>query len=324
MANLRRGSRLPGSGKTQVVDLFAGIGGFSYGFGRRYFSVIGVDAEELATKTFTRNRIGHAVTKDLRKEMYLRPAKILLGSPPCRPWSLVNVQRRRSAHPDHVLVGRFFAHVQRIRPRLFLMENVVPLRHDGSYVWWTKALQRDGYSLSTQVVRYADFGAATSRHRLLTVGVRDCDGGAGLFLSLLEKRRKPHTTVRDAIEWLRDVSWGKVRDHLWGRHNTIQKYRKYYETGKYGWYRLDYDAPARSFGNVLKTYTLHPEAGVNGFSPRVVSVREVLSIMGFPKSFSFPPGARLTTRYQAVADTVSPAFSRACATAARELLQLVD
>lgn len=324
MLSLKRGTRIRDTGKTQVVDLFAGIGGFSYGFGRRYFRVIGVDAEELATTTFRRNQIGTAVTKDLRKGLYLRPAKIIVGSPPCRPWSLVNVQRRRSAHPDHVLVGRFFAHVRLIRPRLFLMENVVPLKHDGSYAWWTKTLEREGYSVSAQVVRYADFGAATSRHRLLTVGVRDCDGGASLFLSLLEERKKPPTTVRAAIEWLQDVPWGKVPDHLWGRHNTIHKYRKYYETGKYGWYRLDYDAPARSFGNVLKTYTLHPEAGVNGFSPRVVSVREVLSIMGFPKTFSFPRGARLTARYQAVADAVSPAFSRACAAAARELLDLVD
>ena len=310
--------------KPQVVDLFAGIGGFSYGFGRKYFHVAGVDADELATTTFKRNRVGHAVTKDLRKQMYLRRAKIVVGSPPCRPWSLVNVQRRRSAHPDHVLTGRFFKHVRRMRPRLFLMENVVPLKHDGSYVWWTRALEREGYSVGAEVVSYADFGAATSRHRLLTVGVRDCNCGAGLFLSLLEERRKPSTTVRDAIEWLRDVPWGRVPDHLWGRHNTIHRYRKYYETGKYGWYQLDYDSPARSFGNVLKTYTLHPESGMNGFSPRVVSVREVLSIMGFPRTFSFPPGARLTMRYQAVADTVSPAFSRACASAARELLRLID
>src|SRR3989442_8731477 len=180
-----RGSGVHDGGKTQVLDLFAGIGGFAYGFRNGNFRVIGVDADELATATFRRNRIGESVRKNLKKELYHRPPKIVIGGPPCRPWSLVNVQRRHAAHPDRRLVGRFFAHVQHIRPRLFLMENVVPLRHDGSYVWWTKALERDGYSVSTQVVRYADFGAATSRHRLLTVGVRDCDGGAGLFLSLL-------------------------------------------------------------------------------------------------------------------------------------------
>lgn len=320
----KRGSRRRERGRTQVLDLFAGIGGFSYGFRNSNFQVIGVDADELATKTFSRNRIGHAVTMDLGKELYLRSAKIILGSPPCRPWSLVNVQRRGADHLDRRLLSRFFAHVQLIRPPLFLMENVVPVKHDHIYVWWTNALERDGYSLGAQIVRYSDFGAATARHRLLTVGVRDWDGGAGVFLALLDRKRKPAKTVRSAIAWLRDVSWEKVPDHSWGRHKTLERYREYYRTGKYGWYRLHYDAPAPSFGNVLKTYTLHPEAWVNGFVPRVVSVREVLSIMGFPKSFSFPPHARLTSRYQAVADAVSPAFSRACAAAARELLGLRD
>jgi len=204
------------------------------------------------------------------------------------------------------------------------MENVIPVKNDGSYSWWTKSLQRQGYSVDAQVVKYSDFGAATSRHRLLTVGVRGCEGGAGVFLRLLGERTKAAMTVREAIEWLRDIPWKNVPDHQWGRHNTLHRYRKYYKTGKYGWYRLDYDTTAPSFGNVLKTYTLHPEAWVNGFSPRVVSVREVLSIMGFPKSFSFPPRAPLTKRYQAAADAVSPAFSLACAGAARDLLRMVD
>jgi DNA (cytosine-5)-methyltransferase 1 len=311
------------SARTQVLDLFAGIGGFSYGFHESDFRVIGVDADELVTSTFERNEIGEAVKEDLRKEMYRRRAKVVIGSPPCRPWSLVNVTRRRSAHPDRALVGRFFKHVQEIRPRLVLMENVVPLKHDGTYVWWTNTLERHGYDIGAQIVRYSDFGAATSRHRLLTVGVRGYEGGAGLFLALLESRKKSAATVHDAIEWLRDIPWEGVPDHVWGRHNTIERYRYYYETGKYGWYQLKYNEPAPSFGNVLKTYTLHPDAWTNGAPPRVVSVREVLCIMGFPRSFSFPDDMPLTKKYQAVADTVSPAFSRACASAARELLHLI-
>jgi DNA (cytosine-5)-methyltransferase 1 len=102
--------------------------------------------------------------------------------------------------------------------------------------------------------------------------------------------------------------------------NTIEKYRERYRTGQYGWRRLDYDSPAPSFGNVTKTYVLHPEAGESGFDERILSVRELLCIMGFPKEFHFPEGIPLPRRYQMVADVVSPVFSEACAHVTREML----
>jgi DNA (cytosine-5)-methyltransferase 1 len=77
---------------------------------------------------------------------------------------------------------------------------------------------------------------------------------------------------------------------------------------------------APSFGSVAKTYILHPEAGHDGFPKRVLSVREVLSIMGFDPGFTFPAGSSRSLRYQMCADTVSPVFSTACARAVRDLL----
>ena len=73
------------------------------------------------------------------------------------------------------------------------------------------------------------------------------------------------------------------------------------------------DQQAPSFGNVMKTYTLHPSR------ERVVSVREVMSIMGFPWWFTFPYDMGHTKKYQMVADVVSPNFSLICAHYMKEL-----
>jgi site-specific DNA-cytosine methylase len=83
---------------------------------------------------------------------------------------------------------------------------------------------------------------------------------------------------------------------------------------------LDYDTPAPSFGSVAKTYILHPEAGIGGYAERVLSVREVMAIMGFADSVRFPERTSRAKRYQMVANAVSPVASRAIAVVVKRLL----
>ena len=68
----------------------------------------------------------------------------------------------------------------------------------------------------------------------------------------------------------------------------------------------------------MKTYILHPNS-FNGGDTRVISVREALLLMGFPKSYHFPKGQGLCARYQMVADSVSPSFSTIAAEILKEL-----
>jgi len=133
-------------------------------------------------------------------------------------------------------------------------------------------------------------------------------------------REKP-STVRDVMWQLRDQEMGTVPDHVWPQLNTIEKYLRYYETGKYGWYVLDWDSPAPSFGNIMKTYILHPDAS-NGGPKRVISVREALLIMGFGMDFRFPQEAGTGIRYQMIADSVSPVFSLKIAKTLAEVFAL--
>jgi len=305
------------------VDLFAGIGGLSAGFAELGIPMVGVDSESAAALVYESAGFGLGRLADLRSELITADVSIVVGGPPCRPWSAVNQQRRTFHHADHGLLARFVDHVEAINPMLFVMENVPALRRDETYTNGMARLRVAGFDVAAQIVHYDHYGAATKRRRLLTVGIRAGDGSAQSFFDALRERRRPAATVRDAILKFRDLGRNEFPDHDWSELNTIHKYRDRYTSGQYGWRKLEYDQPAPSFGSVAKTYILHPEAGIEGFPERVLSVREVMAIMGFGDAVRFPEGMPRTKRYQMVANSVSPQVSRAIAAAVVAVLTRV-
>ncbi len=298
----------------KVLDLFCGAGGLASGFSKAGFRVHGVDVHPDAKKVFEGNKFGPVTLADLSEKTVFGHYDLVIGGPPCKPWSQINVVRRGEEHADYALLGRFFDHIQWSGARHFLLENVVPARKEVAR--HSESMRQAGYSVSIRVVKYSDYGAATSRRRLIAMGSKDIE--AEDFFTLLEEYRAPARTVREAIGGLEEVE-GEIPDHEYPHFQTIHKYKKYYETGKYGWYALTWDEPAPSFGNIVKTYTLHPSSW-NGSEPRVISIREALLLMGFDEAFVFPPGMGRGRRYQMVSDAVSPVFSYA---AARTLKRLI-
>jgi DNA (cytosine-5)-methyltransferase 1 len=241
---------------------------------------------------------------------------VIIGGPSCRPWSPVNLTRRGKNHKDYRLLSRYFKHIRENKPNMFIMENV-PLLAKESVLQWNLKRLRKSYSVASQIITYSDFGAATKRRRMIIFGTEN--GDANLFFEKLNDYKKPSKHVKDVIWNLRNKEKGEVRDHDWPELKTIDRYRHYYETGKYGWYILNWDKPAPSFGNVMKTYILHPY-GFNGHPTRVISVKEAMLIMGYDADFRFPESFGLGARYQMVVDSVSPVFSRIAATVVKELL----
>lgn len=306
------------------LDLFAGIGGLSAGFTRAGFAMVGVDRESVATEVYTRSGVGEGRTLELDSEPCIIDVPVVIGGPPCRPWSAVNLQRRGQAHGDHALLDLFAEHVREIRPEVFVMENVPALGSDPLYrsgMDRLRSIPECRYNIQARIVRYDRYGAATRRRRLFTIGVKKSASGASRVFDFMEQFQRPARTVGDAIMWLRNLGRGEAPDHDWSELRSIHKYRDHYATGKFGWVRLRYDEPAPSFGSVAKTYILHPEAGVGTFPERVLSVREVLSIMGFGANDTvFPEGTSRSKRYQMAANAVSPVVSAAVAQAVRCLL----
>ena len=295
----------------KVLDLFSGIGGLSHGFSNNGFCVTGADKSERAGMVYKIFASPNFINADLGSELVDGQFDIVVGGPPCRPWSSVNLSKRSEIHRDYHLVERFVEHVEKIKPRIFIMENVPALRSDKGFNTLMERISKLGYSLGTTFVKYSDYGAPTSRRRLIVVGL--LEGSADQFICGLEKFNKPPKLLKDTIKEFRYNERGSPSDHVWPNLKTINKYAEKYKTGKYGWRILDWDSPAPSFGNVMKTYILPPDSDPMNPETRVVSVLEVSRIMGFNHGFSFPEGMHVGERYQMLVDSVSPVFSEVLA-----------
>jgi len=307
--------------KLKVLDLFCGAGGFSLGFRDEGFSVTGVDINPKSGEIFTLNKIGDFFEKDLTKENITGEFDVIIGGPPCRPWSSINVKRRGIRHPDYSLLKSFFHHIFSLKPQAFLMENVPPLSGDPGYISLIEKTAKEGYSVSFRRINYGHYGIGSQRKRLFTAGFREFGNDANSFFEKMENLKIDPITIHQAIGKYEHFQMDEFPDHIWPQLNTIEKYREHYETGKFGWHKLKYDESAPSFGNVMKTYILHPNAGNENFPVRVISVREVLELLGFPSSYVFPSNMAMGMKYQMAADSVSPLVSRQMAFVLKQIIE---
>jgi DNA (cytosine-5)-methyltransferase 1 len=279
--------------------------------------VTGVDISEKAVAAFRLNNKGRCIQGDILKELIVADCDIIVGGPSCKPWSAVNLTRRGKRHKDYELLNRFFEHIRQNSPEMFLMENVPLIAHETN-LWKNFAkLERDGYSIKAKSISYGDYGAPTKRRRFIAFGSRKQDSAT--FFEKLSRYERSARPIKNVIWDLRNKENGQAKDHVWPELKTIDRYKPYYESGKYGWCILKWMEPAPSFGNVMKTYTLHPNS-YDGGQTRVISVREAFLVMGFDPKFHFPEGLGLGLRYQMVVDAVSPVFSRVAAKVMKDLM----
>ncbi|MBB5515743.1 DNA (cytosine-5)-methyltransferase 1 [Rubricella aquisinus] len=110
---------------------------------------------------------------------------VLAGGPPCQGYSGIGIRRSyavdRKEIPANVLYGRMAQIIRRLRPRIFLFENVRGLlnakwtREGGEPIWPdVKAEFRNipGYEVRWSLVYAKDYGVPQNRPRVLLVGIR--------------------------------------------------------------------------------------------------------------------------------------------------------
>ena len=279
----------------------------------------GVDLCEAAGRTFELNNFGLFKKADIKNEMIKGQFDVIIGGPPCKPWSAVNTSRRGAKHPDFVLLSRFFEHIAINKPQIFLLENVPLLRGEPTLKQHIEKLQspKFGYSIMARVVKYSNYGATTNRRRFIIFGSRITK--AEQFFSALEKFQSNPKSVKSVIWELKDKEKNEIKEHIWPNLKTIDKYAEKYKSGRFGWYVLEWEKAAPSFGNIMKTYILHPDA-LNGGTKRVLSVKEAALIMGFANDFIFPENIGIGLKYQMIVDSVSPVFSEIVAKIVQEMI----
>ena len=169
-------------GNFKVIDLFCGIGGFSYGFNMtKHFDVIaGADIWDVALNTFKENHVGtELINEDLTKlpndywGKFKDKVDIIIAGPPCQGFSMIGQRKkddkRNSLFEEVVRVAKI------TNPKIIVIENVVGLLSmttiDGKDVkkLISESFNNLGYNVKYKVLNAADYGVPQQRKRVIFI-----------------------------------------------------------------------------------------------------------------------------------------------------------
>ena len=170
--------------KYKVIDLFCGIGGFSYGFEmtNRFEVIVAADIWDTAIKTFKRNHVNKNIDVLLQDittlpneywEQYSGKVDVIIAGPPCQGFSMSGTRdindKRNSLFEEVIRIAEI------VNPSYIIIENVVGLLSmttpEGQDVksLIVSEFDRIGYKASYKVLNAADYGVPQARKRVVFI-----------------------------------------------------------------------------------------------------------------------------------------------------------
>ena len=167
-----------------VIDLFCGAGGLSYGFEKAGFNILlGIDNDAKALETFEKNHNGSkSICGDITEITYDKhilplidgkKVDVIIGGPPCQGFSLSGP--RNLNDPRNKLYLSYIRLVNEIQPKAFVIENVpglVGLFNGEIKDDIIKTFAEMGYEVKYKILCAADYGVPQNRKRVVFVGVK--------------------------------------------------------------------------------------------------------------------------------------------------------
>ncbi len=172
--------------KIKIIDLFAGVGGLSYGFAQDDdFEIIA--ANEILPNMAKAYELNHPVVKmyckdikefgikDLEKDFNIKKGEInlVVGGPPCQAYSTVG--KRWVDDPKGKLFQEYYRILKEFNPKAFLFENVKGLlsMQGGELLKTIISLFASlGYKVVYKVLNSADYGVPQLRERVIIIGTK--------------------------------------------------------------------------------------------------------------------------------------------------------
>jgi len=158
------------AGAPVALDLFAGCGGMALGFESQGIETVGFEMKTVAVETYNQNLAGKCEETFLEIGLPAdRAADVVIGGPPCQPFSQIGYQRGKRDPRDGFPV--FLDAVNRIRPRIAIIENVRGLlyRNKDYFRLVARELERFGYSVDARIVHAVEYGVPQKRERVVIV-----------------------------------------------------------------------------------------------------------------------------------------------------------
>lgn len=307
----------------EVIDLFCGIGGLSYGMKSKGFKILaGFDLDYTCQYAYEINNEAKFVYKDIKEvtkddilPLYSKDAiKVLAGCAPCQPFSSYAFKNKTKDPNKYDLLYEFGRLVKEVKPDIVTMENVPAIQKfklKNVLQDFIEVLKKEGYFVSEKVVYCPDYGIPQTRKRFVLLASKL--GEIRLISSTHLKEN--YVTVRDTIGNLPPINAGEacLTDPLhrsrvlsplnmkrmlatpygggwknWPEELLLECHRK--EGGKsfgsvYG--RMVWDKPAPTM-TTLCTGIGNGRFG-HPIQNRAISVREAALFQTFPLEYKFFP-----------------------------------
>lgn len=172
--------------KPIAIDLFCGAGGLSEGLQMAGFYIAAaVENDKNAASTYKKNHpntvliskdISNLNVRELLDAVGIYPSEIdlIAGGPPCQGFSMANGWSRHIDNSNNGFVWYFVKWVRQIKPKVFLMENVIGFAAiDGGRLKDTllNKFREIGYSnADIYTIDAANYGVPQHRRRVFLIG----------------------------------------------------------------------------------------------------------------------------------------------------------
>lgn len=229
--------------KYQIIDLFSGAGGLSYGFEQAGCEIkLAIEKDAWAVDTYKANHTNQNIIEaDITAldDEYFAPYKgkidIVMGGPPCQGFSIAASNRRKMDDSRNSLYRHFLRVVSIVEPTVVLIENVKEIvgykLPDGTKIVEDikKFFDNAGYAYDYGILNCRFYGIPQDRKRFFFVAVRrDVFNGEIHLEALMEKYKLPELSFNDAVSDLpivraRQFPEETVLDYDQPSHNQFQE-----------------------------------------------------------------------------------------------------
>lgn len=280
-----------------ALDLFAGCGGLSLGFEAAGFHTVAYEMNQSATATYNHNLRGVCFEEKLHQgKIYDVAPDIVIGGPPCQPFSVGGYQKGSDDERNGFPV--FVSAIEQLRPKMWMFENVRGMLYSNKwYLHQVLAeLQKLGYAIEYKMINAVHYGVPQNRERLFVIGHKTTFH--------FPKIRSFTVTVGEAIGELIETTVDESKILTPSMDIYVAKYEK--ASKCINPRDLYLDRPAR-------TLTCRNIAAPTGDMQRVkladgrrrrISVREAARLQSFPDWFEFK--GTETEQYYQIGNAVPP------------------
>lgn len=307
----------------KIISLFSGAGMLDYPFSKdKHFEIVYAAEYDMdAVTTYKKNIGDHIHQVDIRtlKGSDLPEADIIIGGPPCQPYSRANPskEKRGKTHEEGDMLTEYIRLVKETNVKVFLIENVPQLLTDsfGENMNLILSELKD-WTITSKVIKDCDVGGYTKRKRAFVIGSRIGE------VDIPDMVIRPVKTAGQAIEKVNE-KWANYDDVTFPGVETKHKISLIPEGGNWEnlpvelrtksvhsnmYRRLDRNEPSVTICNWRKCVLSPPRYDNSGYWDRILTVAEAAALSGLDGKFSF--FGKLSSKQQQVGNGVPVALGK--------------